>query len=47
MTNRFKSTVIVRAICIAATNFKDYPTKLKVYKNEDKVDFSIAQRKPI
>ena len=41
----FNSEVKVKAICVAGGNDGDAPSKMKVYKNEENVDFSILEDK--
>ena len=41
----FNCEVKVKAICVAGGNDGEAPSKLKVYKNEENVDFEIIHDK--
>ena len=41
----FNSEVKVKSICVAGGHEGDAPSKMKVYKNEENVDFSIIEDK--
>ena len=44
----FNSEVKVKSICVAGGTDGEAPSKMKVYKNEENVDFSIIQdKKPV
>ncbi len=42
---QFNSEVKVKAICVAGGTDGNAPSKMKVYKNEENVDFSIIEDK--
>ena len=45
---QFNSEVKVKAVCVAGGPDGGAPSKMKVYKNEENVDFSIIEdKKPI
>ena len=44
----FNSEVKVKAICVAGGTEGNAPSKMKLYKNEENVDFSILEdKKPV
>ena len=44
----FDSEVKVKAVCVAGGTDGSAPSKMKVYKNEENVDFSILEdKKPV
>lgn len=43
----FTSQVKIRSVCVIAKGEERYPTKLKLYVNNENVDFSIAEQVPV
>lgn len=43
----FNETVRMKSICVIAHSESKFPTKMRVYTNQDNVTFSIKDNKPI